>query len=83
MSVSSIEEVIEDIKAGKMVILVDDEDRENEGDLCMAAEMVSPESINFMATYGRGLICLAMSPDIIDQLGLPMMVSNNQSPYGT
>jgi len=83
MAVSPIEEVIEDIKAGKMVILVDDEDRENEGDLCMAAEAVTPEAINFMATYGRGLICLAMSPDIIQQLGLPMMVQNNQSPYGT
>ena len=65
MAVSSIEEVVEDIKAGKMVILVDDEDRENEGDLCMAAELVTPEAINFMATYGRGLICLAMSPDIL------------------
>ncbi len=83
MAVSSIEEVVEDIKAGKMVILVDDEDRENEGDLCMAAEAVTPEAINFMATHGRGLICLAMSPDIIEQLGLPMMVPNNQSPYGT
>ncbi|MCI5143627.1 MAG: 3,4-dihydroxy-2-butanone-4-phosphate synthase, partial [Candidatus Electrothrix sp. ATG1] len=83
MAVSPIEEVIEDIKAGKMVILVDDEDRENEGDLCMAAEAVTPEAINFMATHGRGLICLTMSPDIIDQLGLPMMVQNNQSPYGT
>ncbi len=57
MAVSSIEEVVEDIKAGKMVILVDDEDRENEGDLCMAAELVTPEAINFMATHGRGLIC--------------------------
>ncbi len=83
MAVSTIEEVVEDIKAGKMVILVDDEDRENEGDLCMAAEAVTPEAINFMATYGRGLICLAMSPDIIEQLGLPMMVPKNQSPYGT
>jgi len=83
MAVSAIEEVIEDIKVGKMVILVDDEDRENEGDLCMAAEAVTPEAINFMATHGRGLICLAMSPDIIEQLGLPMMVQNNQSPYGT
>ncbi|MCW5203828.1 3,4-dihydroxy-2-butanone-4-phosphate synthase, partial [Desulfobulbus sp. US4] len=83
MAVSPIEEVVEDIKAGKMVILVDDEDRENEGDLCMAAEAVTPEAINFMATYGRGLICLTMSPDIIDQLGLPMMVQDNQSPYGT
>ncbi|MDX9835313.1 MAG: 3,4-dihydroxy-2-butanone-4-phosphate synthase, partial [Desulfobulbus sp.] len=83
MAVSSIEDVVEDIKAGKMVILVDDEDRENEGDLCMAGEMVTPEAINFMATHGRGLICLALSPDIVEQLGLPMMVSNNQSPFGT
>jgi 3,4-dihydroxy 2-butanone 4-phosphate synthase/GTP cyclohydrolase II len=83
MAVSPIEEVVEDIKAGKMVILVDDEDRENEGDLCMAAEAVTPEAINFMATHGRGLICLAMSPDIIEQLNLPMMVRDNKSPYGT
>ena len=83
MPVSPIEDVIEDIKAGKMVILVDDEDRENEGDLCMAAEAVTPEAINFMATYGRGLICLTMSPDIIEQLDLPMMVPQNKSPYGT
>ena len=83
MAVSSIEEVIKDIRAGKMIILVDDEDRENEGDLCMAAEAVTPESINFMATHGRGLICLTLSGDIVDQLQLPMMVSDNQSPYGT
>ncbi|WP_028580565.1 bifunctional 3,4-dihydroxy-2-butanone-4-phosphate synthase/GTP cyclohydrolase II [Desulfogranum japonicum] len=83
MAVSSIEEVIADIRAGKMVILVDDEDRENEGDLCMAGECVTPEAINFMATHGRGLICLALSPEITEQLGLPMMVPNNQSPYGT
>ncbi len=83
MAVSPIEEVIKDIKAGKMIILVDDEDRENEGDLCMAAEAVTPESINFMATHGRGLICLTLSGDIVDQLQLPMMVSDNQSPYGT
>ena len=83
MAVSPVEEVIQDIKAGKMVILVDDEDRENEGDLCMAAEAATSDAINFMATHGRGLICLAMSPDIIEQLGLPMMVQNNQSPYGT
>lgn len=83
MTVSSIEEVVKDIRAGKMVILVDDEDRENEGDLCMAAEAVTPAAINFMATYGRGLICLAMSPDIIEQLGLPMMVRDNKSPFGT
>lgn len=83
MAVSPIEEVIEDIKAGKMIILVDDEDRENEGDLCMAAEACTAEHINFMAKYGRGLICLTMSPDIVDQLELPMMVTNNKSPYGT
>ncbi len=83
MAVSSMEDIIRDIQDGKMIILVDDEDRENEGDLCMAAEKVTPESINFMATHGRGLICLAMSPDIVEQLGLPMMVQNNQSPYGT
>ena len=83
MTVSPIEEVVEDIRAGKMVILVDDEDRENEGDLCMAAEAVTPEAINFMATHGRGLICLTLTPDIITQLDLPMMVSQNKSPYGT
>lgn len=83
MAVSSIEEVIADIKAGKMIILVDDEDRENEGDLCMAAEAVTDESINFMATHGRGLICLTMSPDLVDKLRLPMMVRDNKSPYGT
>ena len=83
MAVSSIEEVLKDIKAGKMIILVDDEDRENEGDLCMAAEAVTPEAINFMATHGRGLICLTLSGDIVDQLQLPMMVNDNQSPFGT
>lgn len=83
MAVSSIEEVIADIKAGKMVILVDDEDRENEGDLCMAAEAVTPEAINFMAKYGRGLICLTLTPDLVERLDLPMMVSQNKSPYGT
>jgi 3,4-dihydroxy 2-butanone 4-phosphate synthase/GTP cyclohydrolase II len=83
MAVSSIEAVIEDIKAGKMIILVDDEDRENEGDLYMAAEKVDAASINFMATYGRGLICLTLNEELTDKLGLPMMVSNNTSPYGT
>ncbi|MBU0664343.1 MAG: bifunctional 3,4-dihydroxy-2-butanone-4-phosphate synthase/GTP cyclohydrolase II [Proteobacteria bacterium] len=83
MAVSPIEEVIQDIKAGKMVILVDDEDRENEGDLCMAAEAVTPEAINFMARYGRGLICLTLSPDLVDKLQLPMMVSENTCPFGT
>jgi len=83
MAVSSIEAIIEDIKAGKMVILVDDEDRENEGDLYMAAEAVDADAINFMAKYGRGLICLTLSSDLVDKLGLPMMVSDNKSPYGT
>ena len=79
----SIEEAIRDIRAGKMIILVDDEDRENEGDLCMAAEKVTPDAINYMAKYGRGLICLSMTGDKIDSLDLPPMVDNNQSPLGT
>ena len=79
----SVEEAIKEIRAGKMVILVDDEDRENEGDLTMAAEAVTPEAINFMAKYGRGLICLAMTPDRIEALNLPMMVSNNTSRFQT
>ena len=70
MPVASIAEAIEDIRNGKMVILVDDEDRENEGDLTMAAEKVTPEAINFMATHGRGLICLSLIPDMVDRLGL-------------
>ncbi|MBP1727121.1 MAG: bifunctional 3,4-dihydroxy-2-butanone-4-phosphate synthase/GTP cyclohydrolase, partial [Deltaproteobacteria bacterium] len=74
---------LEDIRAGKMIILVDDEDRENEGDLCMAAEKATPEAINFMARYGRGLICLSLSPSMVDKVQLPMMVSDNQSKYGT
>ncbi|RLA77688.1 MAG: bifunctional 3,4-dihydroxy-2-butanone-4-phosphate synthase/GTP cyclohydrolase II [Deltaproteobacteria bacterium] len=83
--VSKIEEVIEDFKAGKMVILVDDEDRENEGDLCIAAEKVTPEAINFMAKYGRGLICLALTEEQVEKLHLPMMVSDaeNKTPHGT
>ena len=82
---SSIEEAIEDIRAGKMVILVDDEDRENEGDLCMAAEAVSPEAINFMATHGRGLICLALTEGQLNKLHLGMMVPDyeNTAAYGT
>jgi 3,4-dihydroxy 2-butanone 4-phosphate synthase/GTP cyclohydrolase II len=83
MTVSRIEEVIEDIQAGKMVILVDDEDRENEGDLCMAAEAVTPEAINFMAKYGRGLICLTLDRAQVKKLGLPMMVEKNKSPFET
>jgi len=79
----STEKAIKEIKEGRMVILVDDEDRENEGDLCMAAEKVTPEAINFMAKYGRGLICLSMTADKIDSLELPPMVDINTSPYGT
>ncbi len=79
----TIEEAIQHITDGKMVVLVDDEDRENEGDLCMAAEKVTPNAINFMAKYGRGLICLAMTPEKCDSLDLPPMVDNNQSPFGT
>jgi 3,4-dihydroxy 2-butanone 4-phosphate synthase/GTP cyclohydrolase II len=83
MPISPIEDVLADIRQGKMIILVDDEDRENEGDLTMAAELVTPEAINFMARYGRGLICLALAPEIITQLKLPMMVTNNTSPFNT
>lgn len=83
MPLATIEEAIEDIRSGRMVILVDDEDRENEGDLTMAAQMVTPEAINFMATHGRGLICLSLIPDKIEQLKLPMMVRDNESPFNT
>jgi 3,4-dihydroxy 2-butanone 4-phosphate synthase/GTP cyclohydrolase II len=81
--VVSTEEAIEEIRAGRMIILMDDEDRENEGDLYMAAEKVTPEAINFMAAYGRGLICLPMAEEMIDALGLPMMVAKNTAPLGT
>ncbi len=83
MPMLSIEEAIKEIKAGRMVILVDDEDRENEGDLTMAAEMVTPEAVNFMAKYGRGLICLPMTGEKIDALELPLMVENNTSRFHT
>jgi 3,4-dihydroxy 2-butanone 4-phosphate synthase/GTP cyclohydrolase II len=83
MSVNTIKEAIQDIKAGKMIILVDDEDRENEGDLCMAAQFVSAEAINFMARYGRGLICLTLSTEMADNLNLRPMVRDNQSRFGT
>ena len=83
MPLLSTEEAIQEIKAGRMVILVDDEDRENEGDLTMAAEAVTPEAINFMAKYGRGLICLSMTGEKIDSLNLPLMVEHNTSKYQT
>ena len=83
MSLITIEEAIKEIKAGRMVILVDDKDRENEGDLTMAAEAVTPEAINFMAKYGRGLICLSMTGEKIDSLNLPLMVEHNTSAFQT
>lgn len=83
MSLSTIEEAIEDIGQGKMVILVDDEDRENEGDLVMAAEKVTPEAINFMARYGRGLICLTLTPERAEEMALQPMASDNTAPFGT
>src|SRR5262245_18073219 len=78
-----IEEAIDAIRAGRMVIVVNDEDRENEGDLTIAAEKVSPEAINFMARYGRGLICLAMTPERLDALEIPLMVRDNTSRFET
>jgi 3,4-dihydroxy 2-butanone 4-phosphate synthase/GTP cyclohydrolase II len=79
----TIEDAIKDIKKGKMVILVDDEDRENEGDLTLAASKVTPQAINFMAKYGRGLICLSLTPERVDELQLPMMSEFNTSHFGT
>lgn len=83
MALHTIEEIIEDIRQGKMVILMDDEDRENEGDLIMAAEQATPEAINFMATYGRGLICQTMTRQRCQQLNLPLMVTNNKAQFST
>jgi 3,4-dihydroxy 2-butanone 4-phosphate synthase / GTP cyclohydrolase II len=83
MPFSPIEEIVEDIKRGKMVIVCDDEDRENEGDLTMAAELVTADDINFMAAHGRGLICLPMAGEIVDRLDIPEMVTHNASRMGT
>ncbi len=80
---NTIDEAIEDIAKGKMIILVDDEDRENEGDLCMAAEKITPQAINFMAKHGRGLICLSLTPERVEELKLPMMSEENTSSFGT
>jgi len=82
-SIERVHRALEDIRAGRMVILVDDEDRENEGDLCMAAEKVTPEAVNFMAKYARGLICLTLSEEKVRELDLPMMVDENRSSRGT
>lgn len=80
---NSIEEIIEDLRLGKMVIIMDDEDRENEGDLVMAASFARPEDINFMARYGRGLICLTLTHERCQQLRLPLMVNENKTPHST
>jgi 3,4-dihydroxy 2-butanone 4-phosphate synthase/GTP cyclohydrolase II len=80
---NNVEEALEDIKNGKMVIVVDDEDRENEGDLVVAAEKATPEVVNFMATHAKGLICLPMEGSRLDELDLPPMVTNNTDPHGT
>jgi 3,4-dihydroxy 2-butanone 4-phosphate synthase/GTP cyclohydrolase II len=83
MTLATVEEAVELYQRGQLVIIVDDEDRENEGDLCVAAEKVTPEAINFMARYGRGLICLALTEERCKELDLPLMVENNTSNYGT
>jgi 3,4-dihydroxy 2-butanone 4-phosphate synthase/GTP cyclohydrolase II len=83
VSFARVEEAIEDIRAGRMVVVCDDEDRENEGDLTLAAQFATPEAINFMAKEGRGLICLALTPDRCDELGLDLMAAKNESPFET
>ena len=83
MPTCTVEEAVQELRQGRMIILVDDESRENEGDLTMAAEFVTPDAINFMAKYGRGLICLALDPRIVDHLDLPQMVRDNSSKFGT
>lgn len=83
MQLNTPAEIIEDIRQGKMVILMDDEDRENEGDLVMAAEYITPDAVNFMATHGRGLICLTLTKKRCEQLKLPLMVDKNLSPFAT
>ena len=83
MSISNIKGALEDLRQGKMIILVDDEDRENEGDLTLAAEKATPDAINFMAKYARGLICLSLDPDMVERLKLPLMVQDNRSRFQT
>jgi len=83
MPFATIPEVLAELRRGKMIILCDDEDRENEGDLCMAAEKVTPEAITFMARFGCGLICMPMLPEHLEQLALPLMVTHNTSQRGT
>ena len=83
MPICSVEDAIKDIKAGRMIILVDDEDRENEGDLTIAAEFITPEIINFMVTHGRGLVCLSLAPHLAEKLNLAPMSQDNKSRFGT
>lgn len=83
MPLSKIEDIVEDMRQGKMVVLMDDEDRENEGDLIIPAQCVTPEDINFMAKYGRGLICLTLTQERCQQLRLPPMVTDNNDLHGT
>jgi 3,4-dihydroxy 2-butanone 4-phosphate synthase/GTP cyclohydrolase II len=83
MSISTTQEIVAELRSGRMVVLVDEEDRENEGDLVLAAEFVTPEAINFMAKYGRGLICLTLTEERCEQLNLPMMTARNGTSYGT
>src|ERR1700752_3883513 len=83
IKLDTIEAAIADIKAGKLIIVVDDEDRENEGDFITAARNVTPQVINFMATHGRGLICMPMAESLCDKLELPLMVSKNSSNHET
>ena len=83
MSISSTEEIVAELRAGRMVILVDEEDRENEGDLVLAADFVTPEAINFMIRHARGLVCLTLTEERCDQLALPMMTSKNGTSFGT
>src|SRR5919107_883980 len=80
---ATIDEALEDIRQGKMVVVCDDEDRENEGDLTLAAQFATPEAVNFMAKEGRGLICLALTPQRCDELGLDLMAAKNESPFET
>jgi 3,4-dihydroxy 2-butanone 4-phosphate synthase/GTP cyclohydrolase II len=82
-AISPVSEIIDELRAGRMVILVDEEDRENEGDLVMAAEFVTPEAINFMVTHGRGLVCLTLTEERCEQLELPLMSARNGTAYGT
>src|SRR3954468_17434568 len=83
MTLATPQELIDEIRHGRMIVLADAEDRENEGDLVLAADKVTPEAINFMALHARGLFCLAMDESIVDRLELPMMVAKNSAPLGT